>query len=369
MKLLNAFVFVVIIGAVFAPGRLRAQITCTGEGCALLPYSPAVLDSTFLGLERQYTDQLMDDMAKASTLAATAGPPMGTVNLQRFTAGVHMGVGYVPIEKVDVTIPGVGTYYGITKAGAGVSPRAFFGMNLGALFANSYDITATTGTPSMLSPARFDIYFSALERVETLQTSGETKGDVTGNVYARGFEIRYHLVEGNNLLLGPMLRFRGVSIGVGSYHSRMDVDYRQTKSKISYQPMASSEITWEGENRFHYASSVDTYPVDVRTGVQLLAFLNLTIGAGVVWSKGSSEVQFERTGPVYFTSDLATALGYSLPSAVLSAKIKGNGDVPPQMAFGRLGLEFNITVVKVSFEYMVTKGGVVGGNVGVRVEI
>lgn len=369
MKLQFAIGSIVFLGAMLLPGRIHAQITCAGEGCALLPYSPAVLDSTFLALQRQYTDRLMDDMARASTLAATAGPPMGTVNLQRFTAGVHLGVGYVPIEKVDVTVPGFGTYYGLTKAGAGVSPRAFFGVNLGALFASSYDISSAGGTPSMLSPARFDFYFTALERVETLQTNGETKGDVTGNVYARGFEIRYHLVEGNDLGIGALLRFRGVSVGIGSYHSRMDIDYRQTKSKISYQPASSAELTWEGENRFHYASSVDTYPVDVRTGIQLMTFLNITVGGGMVWSKGSSEVEFNRTGPVYLKSDLASALGYAFPSAVLTARIKGNGDVPPQMAFGRVGLEFNITIVKLSFEYMIAKGGVKGGNVGVRVEI
>lgn len=363
------FFLVLFVGlALWLPGSLQAQITCTGDGCAYLPYSPSTLDSSFAELKRQYTDPLFNDMGQAMALAASAGPPIGTVNLSGITAGVHLGVGYVPVEKVTVSIPGFGTYNDVPRAGGALSPRAFVGVNAGALFLSSYDIASGTSTPAMLSPARFDLYFTALERTETVKQTAESKGDLTAQVYARGFEIRYHLVEGNNILLGPLLRFRGVSIGAGSYHTRQAVDYRQEKSKLTYRPSGSDELTWEAENRISYRASIDSYPVEIRTGVQLLYLLNLTIAAGTVWSKGSSEFELNRVGPVYLKSDLASQMGYTIPGAVLSAHITGKGDVPPVLPFARVGVEFNLTVLKISFEYMVAKKAY-GGNIGVRVEI
>ncbi len=350
------------------PTSLSAQITCTGDGCAYLPYSPATLDSSFAELKRQYTDPLFNDMGQAMALAAAAGPPIGTVNLSGVTAGVHLGVGYVPVEKVTVDIPGFGTYKDVPRAGAAVSPRAFVGINAGALLLSSYDLASGTETPAMLSPARFDLYFTALNRVETVKQTAESKGDLTAQVYARGFEIRYHLVEGNNILLGPMLRFRGVSIGAGHYHTRQAVDYTQEKSKLTYTPSGSEELTWEAENKISYRASVDSYPVEIRTGVQVLYLLNLTIAAGSVWSKGSTSFTMNRSGPVYLKSDLASTMGYTIPGAVLSANITGNGTIPSVLPFARVGVEFNLTIVKVSFEYMIAKRAY-GGNVGVRVEI
>ncbi|MBI3395114.1 MAG: hypothetical protein HY042_04710, partial [Spirochaetia bacterium] len=315
------------------PGALQAQITCTGSACALLPMSPAQLDPMFQALKTQYTDPLFNQMAEASVLASLSGPPVGTVNLSGVTAGAQVSAGYVPVTKTDINIPNAGVYTGVPMAGGAISPRAFFGFNAGFLFASAYEPSSGRQTPSFLSPARFDIYISAVKDAETLKKNSTAGGTTTAAVNGRGFEVRYHLVEGNGILLGPMLAFRGVSVGAGAYHSHMDVDFTQSDNKLKYQASGYGTLIWNGQNRISYTSQVDSYPIDIKTGIQFLYFLNLTIGVGTVWDKAATSFVLSRTGPVYAQSDLAQAMGYELPTAVLAAKIVGNGSAPARMPF------------------------------------
>lgn len=365
---LRFFCAAIVIAGLILPGAIAAQshFTCTGSGCQYLPVSQDKLNRMLTEFQNQYSDRLFDDMAEAATLANISGPPIGSVNLSGFTFGVNASLAGVPPKNVTVRVPGESEVQDIPSAGAAVSPRVFVGANLGQLIGLDYDPFGSQPTPAFYSPSRFDVYLSAMDVSETYQVQGQVGGKVEGSAYFRGVEVRYHLVEGAELG-GFLLRFMGVSLGVGMYTSRQNIFFDLDEQQLTMET-EGQQLVWEPKVSVNWTTKVDSYPVELRTGLQILYVLRLTAGLGVSMNKGSTEFLLNQYGPVYAKSDLAQSLGYELPSAALYMDIAGNGRVPARMPFAKLGVELNLWALQIGVEAVATRRSY-GANVGIRTEI
>ena len=353
---------------VFLPfSGLKAQISCTGTGCALLPLEQTNLNSMLTELQNQYTDELFDDMAEAAVVSSLAGAPMGTVNLQGFTGGVNLAVGMLSPREVSVSIPGYGTLDNMPVAGAAINPRVFFGMNLGQLVGQSYDPFSDDDEPSYFSLARFDVYINLIDVHQTLEGGGSTGGKTSAAIYQRGLDIRYHLVEGGNIIAGPLLRFLGVSVGVGMNTMRQSVEFTMQEADLD-TTLSGQQLIWEGSNIVSWETKLDTYTLEVRSGIQLLYLFNLTLGVGLAMNKGNSDFTMNRTGPIYLKTNLPASLGFETPTAVLGVNLAGTGEVPARLGYGKVGLEFNLVYLKLALEGVFTKRAQ-GANVAIRFEL
>ncbi|MCE9599838.1 MAG: hypothetical protein K8S54_17900 [Spirochaetia bacterium] len=350
-----------------------SQAGCIGSSCSVIPLNQDTLNNMYFQFQYQYTNELFSEIARAGTMANISGPPIGTVNLQKFTIGADVGAGYVPITKKNIVLNGVGTFQDVPSGGAYVMPRIFAGINLGYLLGSPYDPTSGDRTPSMLSPARLDIY---LQGVDARRSShfDNGNGKASSGFYNRGIDVRYHLVEGGESLGGPLLRFLGVSLGWGYHVSRFDIHAEQFQ-RYKVATFTGGQVFWDGYNYLYFDGRIKSTSMELATGLQLLYFLNLTIGGGVSRNSGNADFSLGRLGPIYAITDLnSAALSASNVNflsntfnSYLYLNISGKGKVPRYLPYGKVGVDINILALKIFVEGLSGRH-VFGANAGVRVQ-
>ncbi|MEQ9363866.1 MAG: hypothetical protein RIF32_06475 [Leptospirales bacterium] len=391
--------------ALAANRPLQAQITCTGDNCGLIPLTPAEYNAMFIELQNQYSNELFRNIAETLVMANVAGPQVGTVNLSRMTAGGYLGAGFKESEDVDVNITGVGVIEDMPAAGAALSGGVFVGVNLGWVLGQAYDPFASPEkneadqsggkrpgkTPPFWSPARFDIYLGGLDHRERIENKYNVDGSIDGKFASQRFMLRYHLVEGNEIAGGPLLRFHGVSLGIGYATSNQRVTYLAENSTLTVSLQEGVNLDWAARDNIFYDNNVKSVPIEISTGVQVLYLLNLTLGAGYVRSSGDTRFILTRNGPVIIRSagelpavsdeylqslpagaippDLAALIsGGTATAANLSLSLYERARVPRVLHYWKGGLEFNFWVLKLGIE-AITTGRNYGASVGLRIEI
>lgn len=371
MKLKIKACLIVLLGMT-APSAW-AQAGCIGSSCNVIPFNQDSLNNMYFQFQYQYTNELFEEIAKAGTMANISGPPIGTVNLQKFTIGGDVGAGYVPITKRNITLNGVGTFQDVPSGGAYAMPRIFAGVNLGYLTGSPYDPTEGGKTPSMLSLARLDLY---LQGVDARRRShfDNGNGKLASGFYNRGIDVRYHLVEGSEILGGPLLRFLGVSLGWSYHVSRFDIR-AQHFQRYKIATFGGSQVFWDGYNYLYFDGRIRSTSLELATGLQLLYFLNLTVGGGVSRNSGNAEFNLGRVGPVYGIGDLTSAaLSASNVNFLSNAfnsylylNISGKGKVPRYLPYAKVGADINLWALKIFVEGLSGRH-VFGANAGVRVQ-
>jgi hypothetical protein len=325
---------------------LQAQMICTGSACSSLPVSSDYLNQVFYSLEAQYLNEVLKDMSNAAGMAGVQLSPSGVVNLREFTLGGQMALGAAEKRKLNVYVPGYGTIEDMPSAGIAAVPRIFMGFNAGYIFSGE---PRAWSTPSFLSPYRFDVYISGLNMsLSSMKEFAKPKKneDYDGFSKSIGAEVRYHLVEGGDRE-AFWFAFTGVSLGLGYNRVEQKLQYVKKNSKVKLNAGSGTTVIWNGENRITYNSRMDVIPVSIRTGFQFLYLFRLSVGGGVAWTKGSSNLELRRFGRAYASNDYAALLGITLPDAYLDLRLKGKGGPDrPSQAFATLGLEINIPFIK-----------------------
>ncbi len=356
------------LGLLWPAGGLSAQIACTGPGCALLPVSQAQYDRLYSDFYNQYVIDLFDRNAHAAVVANLMSPPIGTVNLYGFTGGVNVGAGYHELEEKTITSPGVGTFDKVPSAGAAANLRAFGGFNLGALLGRRYDPHDETreSSPGFFSLSRFDIYVSGMRHTETLEDEGGIDGTLRATVENRGGEVRYHLVESTDIYGGPMLRWLGVSVGVGYYETKFRISYASGAPETATLRLENgANLKWSSIDVATFTSEVESIPLEIRTGIQVLYFLNLTTGFGISRNRGFFEGYLLRTGS--FTPETEFVIPGVSASANLGMSVYRRAEVPSDLYYVRAGVEFNILALKIGVEALKTRRDY-GATAAVRIE-
>ena len=386
----NPIVPLLVAGLLAAPGSLNAQISCSGVGCDQIPITPAEYNQILTEIQLQYTDDLFEKTAEAMVLANLSAAPVGTVNLQSFTIGAQGLGGFVDEEQIDIIVPQVGVLEDVTNVGAAVNARLFAGVNLGWLTGNPYDPYKDGAAPSMLSLSRFDVYVGGLKYEDTLNDElGLEDGELVAKTKSEMFELRYHLVEGSNIAAGPLLRFRGVSLGGGYSATNQTVEYAASTNSFDVALAEGIDLEWAGQDRLFYENDIKTYNLEVRSGFQVLYLFNFVFGGGYAVSDGEVDFILTRSGPVIarsqnsfsipeeflesvppelLNSDLLGALSTGeVEAGVLGLTVAQTKEVPRHVWYFRGGVELNLWALKLALEG-VTTGRAYGANAGVRLE-
>tara|TARA_B100001939_G_scaffold341547_1_gene351302 strand:- start:3734 stop:4801 length:1068 start_codon:yes stop_codon:yes gene_type:complete len=346
-----------------APVQIRAQFVCSGAACSSIPLSQAQLDRIYNDIQYQYFDQVFEDMAEAAALASLSGAPMGDINLDSFTFGLSAAVSYRSLEEVDVHVAEVGTVENLPSTGVAAQPRLYLGMNLGEVMGGTHLVTKT---PPWYSLSRFDLYLSYVTfDMDQPSGTGRSEGeDWNVDARSRGLEIRYHLADRREIT-GPMMQFLGVSLGLGYNRFEQDIRYSKQNTGTRISLSTGEAVSWDANDTIEYRSFIESYPIDIRTGVQFFHFLNLSVGFGSAWTKGYADFTASRAGPAYLESDLAALLGISIPASSLILSVNGTGAPPARFSYGLVGVEFNFYFWKL---YVEARGNenVYSANVGLR---
>ncbi|MCB1306955.1 MAG: hypothetical protein KDK30_02185 [Leptospiraceae bacterium] len=359
--------------SLFWPTAAQAQISCSGPKCALIPITQDEYNRMYYEFKDQYSSDLFEDMAQAGVIANLMNAPVGTVNLTGWTVGGNLGAGYKSAEEVDIDIVGVGKVEDVTRAGVAINPRFFLGMNLGALFGQGFDPLeedpdGLTPTPGWFSLSKFDLYVSGIKHTERINNEKGIDGVLRATVKSQGFEVRYHLVEASEIFGGPVLRFRGVSLGVGYLQSSQKITYTRPENSVDFTLDEGVTVQWIGNDLIQLKNDFTTVPVELRTGIQLLYLFNFTVGVGYAWSTGNSSLLLARFGPVVVNGDLASALNaVNSGDSFLGMTLAEDGSAPARIYYGRAGVELNLAMIKLGVEGLFTPDDY-GASVALRVE-
>ncbi|MCB1139060.1 MAG: hypothetical protein KDK23_09910 [Leptospiraceae bacterium] len=353
-------------GLFFSPRSAEAQVACFGDGCSVSPIPASAFNDTLAAFKVQFADPLAKDMVDASVLAGIGSVPMGGINMDGWTIGLG-AIGTVQPESfTNVVVPNVGTYLNVKTVGVGLSPRIYGGVNLGMFFDR---------TPMYRVASRFEVYLSFFDakytyggeqKIETLSSGFRPTDRTKISAYYRGIDLRYQLVK-RDRNSNPLFRWNGMNLGIGLHQTRQDISYYQVNSSIQIAQFSGGQIVWNGNNQATMKTDLTSVPIEFMTGIQLLYFMNLNVGGGVSINKGSTNFSVNRYGPVFLASDLDKVIGTSVPDANLFLNVPGDGPVEQYTPFGRVGITFNIWVVKLDIEAM-TAGNVRGVQVGLRTE-
>ncbi|MFN3605279.1 MAG: Lsa36 family surface (lipo)protein [Leptonema sp. (in: bacteria)] len=366
MKLKSKISYLAMIGIVLIPLKVKAQMYCVGDGCSSIPLQSSDLNNIFYALQSNYLNEVLKDMSTANAMALLNSIPTGMVNLEEFTIGANISTAQTKLRKIDVMVPNYGTIEDVPSSGVSLIPSAFIGSNIGYLFSD----TPRLSKLPWYSPYRFDIFISYLNSGIDNEKAGNKKKNEEWNVLSKstGFELRYHLAEGDKEI-SYLFGFNGVSLGVGYHNTIQKLTYKKLDSKISMNAAYNTDLTWKADNILDYKSKMDVYLVDIRTGIQLLYLFRFSIGAGHSWLKGSTNLKFNRYGPVAIYSDILTILGYQTPTSYLGLNLESSGGSPyKNITFLTFGFELNIPVFKI---FLDIKGNseIYSVNLGVRISL
>lgn len=361
-----------IVGTLLiAPRPAEAQIECVGSGCQFIPITPEEYQRIYYEFQNQYANDLIDKMAEAAVLANVGGPSVGTVNLYGYTAGAQGSLGYRETEEKDVNIPGVGSVQDVPSAGAAVNGRFFLGANLGALLSQSYDPYDDTRLtrPGWFDLSRFDVYVSGLRHSERLVNEYGVDGILRARFETRGIEVRYHLYEGREIWGGPLLRWYGVSVGLGYNEMKQNLDFVSAESERSTLALdRGTNLLWDARNLALFSTSIKTYPLEAKTGVQLFYLLNLTAAVGLARSEGHVDTFLNRSGSLILESNQAQLLGLEPPQASLFMSFIRRASPPRDLYYLKAGAELNIFALKIGVEGVRSTDNW-GANVAIRAEL
>jgi hypothetical protein len=133
-----------------------------------------------------------------------------------------------------------------------------------------------------------------------------------------GFGVNYALVKAHNVggsetwwrreLIGGLAKWRGLSVGAGFIYSRNQINYHK---KSFDEDITSDEFSATGDGHTLTGSlkvnpfvdiglEMKTYtiPLDITTSVQVLWLLNFTLGVGVDFNFGETDITLHSSGAV-----------------------------------------------------------------------
>ncbi|MCS7204361.1 MAG: hypothetical protein NZ853_01540 [Leptospiraceae bacterium] len=356
-----------IIAFLFLPiQEIKGQFYCVGNGCSLLPLDSVELTNAFQSLRTQYINEFLSDMSTANIYTMVNTIPSGIVNLQEFTIGINVILSETKLRKIDIRVPNYGVIEDVPSKGVGLVPNAFIGFNVGYLF---------SGDPKPInlkwySPHRFDIFVSYLNAVFDDEKANATRKNEAWEVKSKtwGADLRYHLIEGNtdtNWLLG----FSGISLGIGYHNVNQSIEYVRKNHRFVFNATDKVDVIWRADNEAAYSSKINVYTIDIRTGIQLLYLFRFSVGVGHAWVKGSSDIIFQRFGPVVVESDLLKLFGIEPPNANLGLVINGEGKTKRnQLTYLSAGFELNIPLLKIFIDAKGTKDNY-SASAGIRIAL
>jgi hypothetical protein len=349
------------------------------------------INSTFTTLVTEVNDSVsqydkQDDLAKgfgeANAYAAHTGTLRSFANYDTFAVGLGFMLG-VQAPSLDPS------YYNSIGDDLSEEGDVYAGIGTGITFLN---VGLNGGIFSKgLENFYFNAKFGTLSLDESFGDSG--KGYIeTNNI---GLGVSYALMRSTSLGLGGLLRWRGLSVGTGFLYNKTSAGFTPEidKQTQDINQTTTEEITGGGSPetisidgtmtadpsvQLDISSSTVTIPLEINTSLQVAYAFNLSVGAGIDFVMGQTDITIANVNAVTMTGDV-NASGGDMPSDQKVGTVSASGyqvdidgstkGIKPGFAKPRLmlGIGFNILPVKIDIPvtYYPSAGAAVGITVGV----
>ncbi len=233
--------------------------------------------------------------------------------------------------------------------GFGVGAGASIGLNLDLLPVDKIG-------PVELD--KMDVFFSFMS-----QSSDNTDGDLTTetDLSHMGLMARYHIMEGNDIIPGNIVKWGGVFVHTGIQTSSLDATFTSSFEGETVEVSGGASATLNDTSAtLSFENSTTSIPFEVSTYLRTVWALTFFGGAGFdLILNSSTDVSLNASGTASQGSDY---------SATISADESDDaeGDATNFRAFG--GLQLNLPFVRFTFHANKGLGNdLVGFNAGLKV--
>ncbi len=351
---------------------LRAEVTCTGDACALLPTSIRTqLSQVDQAFKLQYTDVVMATMAESAIITNINSSLMGPGIVNRFQVGIGASVAGQKKEDINVIYQDL-NFRSLPNVGASVAPNILLAVNLGWLLG---------GGPSDTEPElktflhRFNLYLHGFKfnfaqgDVQKAIEAQNKNVDLGGDITTGGFTLRFHVFENYSDGIG-IFEFSGISMGLGLHYQRQNIEIRYNDNKTQTISLGPAIGTWGGATVFNYNSTITSVPLDIRTGFRMFYFFTIFAGGGTSLNFGTTNLSLSRSGPLTLALDssaVASTLGATIASQIpagtigqtrngtLTLDLEGKAQAPNTTNFLIAGVEINALIAKITAEAIVAQ--------------
>ncbi len=340
------------LSSLFLTVSLHAQnLRCTGTACNQGINSNQI-NELGVALRNGFGKKFAKRTLSAHNMVNIASTPyIGGVDLGLVTAGGQINVG---IEKIEDRTEK-------TSSGASISKLDFNGIATQGLTYGGVSLGGILGIVGasndffdrinlFFGKSRFEAHLSALLNLDKTKYSFR-------NTYAG---IRYQLIHAIGFSL--LAKWQGLALHYGYIESFIDIEIEDADSDAQ-ERFTIAGVGWRGENEFAIRSKAKTHVIELHTGVRVLFFLSATLGFGVAYTNGETEVDFDRTGNLY-------PGGVELTNATLTADITNFEHVSSLRTFYyKPGLEFNLPFFRIGVEITYQDKKTTGYGISMRIDI
>ena len=364
--------------------QLEAQVACVGNGCEKMPVAQQTeLLSQF---QYNYLDTLVDDISLATTSAAISGYA-GVAEIDgAYHIGLSLPVGYKSRHDIWLMSPNVQTTVPVESAGISVLPRLELGYNpkedktkLGKKLQSLNRFEFYLSWFNYKYEKKSNLKFNANDAF-SLNTSSLVGVATTGTItpdYAKAISLgsgysldwkhygagfRYRVIEKKSLTSGSGISWLGITVAVSLFQDHFYLYTFSDKQNTTIKNTNEDKLKWQYNNKTTLSSSVETIPVELKTGLGLSRFIRLNTSAGIAWTRGSHSLQAILAGPftvdsTSLISQIATFSSQTTPATgIIAMNLYSNKRVNTFTPYFKPGLEFKLGPVRILFEGVMTKG-------------
>ncbi len=340
------------------------------------------MDTTFTTMLDEARNELsqygnQEKMAKgfgeANAFASHAGSLQGYRNYDIFAIGFGLMAG-VQAPSIDPD------YYGDLDQKIKEQGDLYAGMGIGLSMLN---VGLHGGFISHgLQDFYFNVKFASLSTDQAIAGSGEGSFSNT-NI---GFQVNYALVRSSASFLFGLAKWRGVSVGTGVLYNKMDLSFKPELEPIKETISETIDIgsgvfadvqgtmTLDPSALLSIKTQTVSVPLEIVTSVQALWVLNLTIGAGVDFITGKTDIivsaktdaRLDATAKAQGTETKIADIEVKDYDLIVDGSTKGikPGFVRPRLMLG-IGFNFGPVKLDVPVIYYPASGAAVGLTAGI----
>ena len=317
------------------------QTTCSG--------SNGYNTTTCAALTQEIRDEIGDDFPDVSIGDYGKGTSNAGAFAQRGLTSDYSDVFEVVAVKGGLGLAVSGDLSDAESAdGFGVGAGASIGLNLDLLPVDKIG-------PIELD--KMDVFFSFMS-----QSSDNTDGDLTTetDLSHMGIMARYHLIEGNDIVPGNIVKWGGVFVHTGIQTSSLDATFTSSFEGETIEVSGQSAALNDTSATLAFENSTTSIPFEVSTYLRTVWALTFFGGAGFdLIVNSNTDVSLNASGTASQGSDYAATISADESDSA-------DGDTTNLRAFG--GIQLNLPFVRFTFHANKGLGNdLVGFNAGLKV--
>ena len=294
--------------------NLQAEVICTGKDCDSFNRKYAGFLDSF---DKDYMPYLARDMFRAQSATQIATIPY-PVSLNKFTLGISGTLAITESHRIGVYNPPQNQYKNMNEFGIAVNYNLYAGVNVGWLISFWYSLymdvfncdsysTKCNYTFEVPILSRLEFYVNGIGKTDSIKYNDvDTFYENRKQIGNRGYAIRYQVFQERRMFF-DFLKLSGLSVGAGYQLTRIDFakDLKDLHLGIQVQEL---KYEWTGDNVINYRANIETRYADVRTGIRVLDFITLYVGAGISSSNGGIFMSLYRNGTYIVANDATNTI-------------------------------------------------------------